>query len=144
MRRIDVVVIDVLGILKNLYALADVTLVGGSLLEIRGIGGHNPLEPAAYAKPILFGPYMNNFGEIAALLTGDGGAVQVTDVHALHAAVSDLLDDPKRAQQMGQNARRVFDANKGAVARTMAIVTGRLALGHHTLNRTATNLPHGM
>jgi len=45
---------------------------------------------------------------------------------------------------MGQNARRVFDANKGAVAKTMAIITGRLASEHQTLNGTATNRPHGM
>jgi len=143
-RRIEVVVIDTFGILKKLYALADVALVGGSLLEIRGIGGHNPLEPAAYAKPILFGPCMHNFREIAALLTAAGGAVQVTDVHALHVTVGDLLEDPNRAQQMGQNARRVFDANKGAVARTMAIVTDRLASGPQKPNGTAINLPHGM
>ena len=122
-RRIEVVVIDTFGILKKLYALADVALVGGSLLEIRGIGGHNPLEPAAYAKPILFGPHMNNFREIAAMLTGAGGAVQVTDARALHITVNKLLEDPNRAKRMGQNARRVFDANKGAVVRTMAIIT---------------------
>jgi 3-deoxy-D-manno-octulosonic-acid transferase len=143
-RRIEVVVIDTFGILKKLYALADVALVGGSLLKIRGIGGHNPLEPAAYAKPILFGPHMNNFKEIAAMLTGAGGAVQVIDAHALHVTVNDLLEDPNRAQRMGQNARRVFDANKGAVERTVAIVTGRLASGHQTPNGTATNLPRGM
>ncbi len=142
--RIDVVVIDILGILKNLYALADVALVGGSLLQIRGIGGHNPLEPAAHAKPILFGPYMTNFGEIATMLTRAGGALQVTDAHALHVTVNDLLQDPDRAHRMGQNARRVLDANRGAVARTMEIVAGRLASRHQTPNRTATNLPHGM
>jgi 3-deoxy-D-manno-octulosonic-acid transferase len=143
-RRIEVVVIDTFGILKKLYALADVALVGGSLLEIRGIGGHNPLEPAAYAKPILFGPHMNNFKEIAAMLTGAGGAVQVTDAHALHRTVNELLEDPQRAQRMGQNARRVFDTNKGAVARTVAIVTDRLASGRQTPNATPTNRPRGM
>lgn len=143
-RRIEVVVIDTFGILKKLYALADVALVGGSLLEIRGIGGHNPLEPAAHAKPILFGPHMNNFREIAAMLTGAAGAVQVTDANALHVTVNDLLENPNRAHRMGQNARRVFDANKGAVARTMAIITGRFAAGPHTPNGTTTNLPHGM
>ncbi|MGB5615602.1 MAG: hypothetical protein WBM78_02095, partial [Desulfobacterales bacterium] len=69
---------------------------------------------------------------------------QVTDAHALHVTVNDLLEDPKRAQRMGQNARRVFDANKGAVARTVAIVTARLASGPQTPNGTATNRPHGM
>jgi 3-deoxy-D-manno-octulosonic-acid transferase len=47
----------------------------------------------------------------------------VTDANALHVTVNDLLENPNRAHRMGQNARRVFDANKGAVARTMAIIT---------------------
>jgi 3-deoxy-D-manno-octulosonic-acid transferase len=68
----------------------------------------------------------------------------VTDANALHVTVNDLLENPNRAHRMGQNARRVFDANKGAVARTMAIITGRFVTGPHTPNGTTTNLPHGM
>jgi len=137
----DVIVIDSLGMLKKLYALADVTLIGGSLIQIRGIGGHNPLEPAAFAKPILFGPHMHNFREIATMLTAAGGAIQVSDANALYATVDNLLGDPNRAQRIGQSAHRVFDANKGAVARTMAIITGQFVSGSGKPSGTATDLP---
>jgi 3-deoxy-D-manno-octulosonic-acid transferase len=141
-KQADVIVIDTLGLLKNLYALADVALVGGSLIRIRGIGGHNPLEPAAFAKPILFGPHMHNFREIAAMLTAAGGAIQVINAHTLGVTVNDLLADRDRAQHMGQNARRVFDTNKGAVARTMAVITDQLASRNQPPKGDATDLPN--
>jgi 3-deoxy-D-manno-octulosonic-acid transferase len=119
MRRIEVVVIDVLGILKNLYASADVALVGGSLLHIRGIGGHNPLEPAAYGKPVQFGPNMKNFKEIERLLIEAGGAVQVTDARSIANSLGELLTNHELANRMGRNAHAVFKANKGAVKNTL-------------------------
>ncbi len=117
---IAVVVIDTLGVLKQLYALADVALVGGSLLEIRGIGGHNPLEPAAFAKPVQFGPNMKNFGQIEKLLLAGGGAVRVTDARSIAGSLDDLLIDRDRADRMGRQARAVFTANRGAVEKTLA------------------------
>ena len=119
MRRIDVVVIDVLGILKTLYALADVALVGGSLLQIRGIGGHNPLEPAAFGKPVQFGPNMKNFKEIERLLLEAEGAVQVTDARSIGNSLRELLMNRESASRMGRNAHAVFKANKGAVKNTL-------------------------
>ena len=119
MQRIDVVVIDVLGILKTLYALADVALVGGSLLQIRGIGGHNPLEPAAFGKPVQFGPNMKNFKEIERLLLEAEGAVQVTDARSIANSLRELLMNHELANRMGRNAHAVFKANKGAVKNTL-------------------------
>jgi 3-deoxy-D-manno-octulosonic-acid transferase len=119
MQGIDVVVIDVLGILKNLYALANVALVGGSLLKIRGIGGHNPLEPAAFGKPVQFGPNMKNFKEIERLLLEAGGAVQVTGAVSIETSLRELLMNRKLANRMGRNAHAVFKANQGAVKNTL-------------------------
>jgi len=119
MHRIEVVVVDVLGILKNLYALADVALVGGSLVQIRGIGGHNPLEPAAFSKPVQFGPNMRNFKEIEKLLIEAGGAVQVTDARSIANSLRELLTNHELADRMGRNAHAVFKANKGAVEYTL-------------------------
>ena len=127
----DAIIIDTLGILMKLYAIADVALVGGSLIPIRGIGGHNPLEPAAFAKPILFGPHMHSFKEIANMLTKARGAIQVTDPESIYTAVQDLINNRKHAQDVGQNAHRVFEANKGAVMRTMAIVSGQFESPEH-------------
>ena len=62
MDPVDVIVIDTIGVLRDTYALADVAFVGGSLTKN---GGHNPLEPAAFAKPVMFGPHMFHFKDIA-------------------------------------------------------------------------------
>ena len=119
----DVIVIDALGYLRQLYLLADIAFVGGSLVEE---GGHNPLEPAAFAKPILFGPDMSDFREISQLLETSGGAVTVKDAEGISCQASALLKDNVKAREMGERAYRVFQSNKGAVARTLDIVEGCL------------------
>lgn len=115
--RWDVVVIDTIGLLRTLYHLADVAIVGGSFTPL---GGHNPLEPAACAKPVLFGCDMSNFREVSRLLLGAGGAVQVPDAAAFYREAAELLKDPLRSRKMGRQAFSVFNANKGAVNRTVA------------------------
>ena len=125
-RRIDVIVIDTLGILKKVYALADVALVGGSLLKIRGIGGHNPLEPAAFGKPVQFGPNMKNFKEIERLLVEAEGAVQVTGARSIANSLRELLTNRELANRMGRNAHAVFSTNKGAVKNTVEAVAALL------------------
>ena len=73
---IDVLIIDKIGILGVFYAVADIAFVGGSL---KNFGGHNPLEPASYAKPILFGPFMSDFVHISNMLLDSEGAIKVND-----------------------------------------------------------------
>src|SRR5207342_2160368 len=72
--RADVVILDTLGELALLYQLATVVFVGGSLADH---GGHNILEPAAFGKPVVFGPHMQNFKEIADAFISNGAAIQV-------------------------------------------------------------------
>jgi 3-deoxy-D-manno-octulosonic-acid transferase len=115
-RRPDVVVVDFIGALKRLYALADIAFVGGSLCPQ---GGHNPLEPAAFAKPVLFGPDMRDFHHIAEMLKRAGGARQIAQQEPLGSLLLELLSDPASARRMGQRARGVFLSNKGAVQRTL-------------------------
>jgi 3-deoxy-D-manno-octulosonic-acid transferase len=122
-RRRDVVVVDVIGKLRTLYAIADVALIGGSLLSIPGIGGHNPLEAAAYSKPVIFGPYMENFKEISSLLIRSGGAIQVIDVKNLFDTVTRLIANKEQAGHIGKQAFAVFRQNKGALKKTMKIIT---------------------
>ncbi len=116
----DVILIDVIGILKRLYALADIALVGGSLGRV---GGHNPLEPAAYSKPILFGPDMSNFSDISRMLLQSGGAVRVDGADAIHETAARILDDPAIAADMGKNAFTVFNDNQGAVEKSLTIIS---------------------
>lgn len=115
-KRASVVVIDRIGVLRQLYALADVAFVGGSLVEE---GGHNPLEPAAVAKPILFGPHTEDFRWICQALENAGGAKRVHDANQLARAVGQLFTQRHVRQRMGKHAYAVFAANRGAVARTL-------------------------
>jgi 3-deoxy-D-manno-octulosonic-acid transferase len=117
----DVIVVDVMGRLRSLYALADVAFVGGSLVRQ---GGHNPLEPAAWGKPVLFGPDMRDFLSISHELISAGGAVRVHDADTLHRAVYRLLGQEREAEIMGRQALSVFRAHGGAVERILELVGG--------------------
>ncbi|MEW6674005.1 MAG: 3-deoxy-D-manno-octulosonic acid transferase [Thermodesulfobacteriota bacterium] len=119
----DVFIVDTIGDLRTLYALADMAFIGGSLA---GCGGHNPLEPAAFSKPVLFGPDMSDFAVIAQMLIESGGALRVRDAEGLFAAVAMLMDNRLKAEEMGRNASRVFCENKGAVARILEIILNEL------------------
>ncbi len=115
----DGVVVDRIGRLKALYALSDVAFVGGSLVPF---GGHNPLEPAAWAKPVLFGPHMGAFREIAALLLAEGGAVQVGGPTSAAERITAFLEEPEAARRTGERALGVLLDNRGAVARTLEVL----------------------
>jgi 3-deoxy-D-manno-octulosonic-acid transferase len=117
--RFDVMVVGRMGILKKLYAIADIAFIGGSLVAC---GGHNPLEPALFAKPIIFGQDMSDFAEISKFLMESGGAVSVHDSASFFEAAAGLLRDSKIAMEMGEKAYQVFNANKGAVEKTLEVV----------------------
>jgi len=114
-----VVVVDRMGFLRRLYAAASVAYVGGSLA---GRGGHNPLEPAALARPVLYGPDMSDFAQVADALEQAGGAVRVADARALEDQGGRLLADPGLCRRMGAAARGVFLSHRGAVERTVAMI----------------------
>ncbi len=107
---------DTMGELLFLYALADVAFVGGSLVAN---GGHNLLEPAALGKPVLSGPHLFNFLEIAAQLREAGALLEVTDAAALAERVGELWTEPARAQVMHEAGLAVMRANQGALERLL-------------------------
>lgn len=110
---------DTMGELLFLYALADCAFVGGSLVPN---GGHNLLEPAALAKPVLSGPHLFNFLEIAALLRQAGALEEVSDVAGLAVAVQRLFDQPQLARIMADAGLTVMHANQGALQRLLAML----------------------
>lgn len=114
---VDLLLLDTMGELSSLYALATVAFVGGSLVAV---GGHNILEPAAAGRPILFGPRMENFAEIAATFVAAGAAVQVGSAEEVAPALRDLLRRPERAEEMGVAAQALVARHRGATARTLA------------------------
>jgi 3-deoxy-D-manno-octulosonic-acid transferase len=109
-----VVVVDRMGYLSRLYALADVAVVGGSFVPK---GGQNPIEPAACGKPILFGPDMHDFPDVSRWLLDAGGAVQIQNEQELYAECRRLLVDPQQARNVGDRARRVVTDNQGTTVK---------------------------
>ena len=116
---LDVIVVDRIGLLGGLYALADVALVGGSLVRR---GGQNPLEPALFSKPILFGPDMSDFDKIAQDLLKAGGALKVNDAVNLSHTAGFLLSNHRKAREMGEKAYGVYAASRGAVEKTLKAI----------------------
>ena len=107
---------DTMGELLFLYALADSAFVGGSLVPN---GGHNLLEPAALAKPVLSGPHLFNFLEIAAQLRSAGALQEVEDAEGLAVAVQRLFELPRDAQRMAEAGLNVMRTNQGALQRLL-------------------------
>ncbi len=122
-KKFDVIIIDAMGLLKKIYAVSDIAFIGGSLVKC---GGHNPLEPAAFSKPILFGEDMSDFADISGMLLKAEGAVCVKDAEDLYDAVVSLIEDDNKALDMGKNALGIFTANKGAVEKTMKVIKNYL------------------
>lgn len=108
---------DTLGELMFLYALADLAFVGGSLVAN---GGHNLLEPAALGKPLLSGPHLFNFLEIANQLRVAGDLIEVRDAEQLLASLRRLFGDSSEATAMAAAGLGVLRANQGALARLLA------------------------
>lgn len=112
----EVLLVDTLGEVLNLYALSNLVFVGGSLVPV---GGHNPLEASLLGKPVLFGPHMHNFREISAKLVTAGAGRQVTSAGQLEGVCRQLLGDAQSATDMGAAGRALVAANAGATLKTL-------------------------
>lgn len=115
----DVLVLDTVGELAYLYEIADIVFMGGSLVPT---GGQNVIEPAFFGKPILFGPSMTNFREIADIFKNRQAAVQVHSHQDLEREIRRLLKDEAARSALGRNARKVLADNSGAVERNLDII----------------------
>jgi len=123
--RADVVVLDSIGELAQLYQIATAVFVGGSLVDR---GGHNILEPAMFGKPIVFGPHMGNFKEIAEGFLTSGAAMQVANGRELEVALLTLVTDPVGRARLGAAARAMVEANRGAKEKTLGAIAELLPL----------------
>jgi 3-deoxy-D-manno-octulosonic-acid transferase len=120
----DVVLLDTIGELAQVYPLATVVFVGGSLVPR---GGHNVLEAAAAGKPVVVGPYMHNFQEIADEFRAEEAIVEARDAEALGRELASLLADEPRRRRLGERAQGLLERNRGALARTGEALAGLLA-----------------
>jgi 3-deoxy-D-manno-octulosonic-acid transferase len=123
--RDTVLLVDTVGELTDIYQLSDLVFVGGSLVPT---GGHNLLEPAAAGIPSLFGPNMDNFREVAALVLDDGAGVQVADQIELQEAARDFLLSRELRHVVGANGLKMMRTAGGATQRYLDAVAEVLAV----------------
>ena len=121
---VDVLVGDTMGELQLFYGACDVAFIGGSLVPA---GGHNFLEAAAVGTPFVFGPGMHNIEAIAALAVERGAGTQFSHGGQMADAIGDLLADAGRRERAGAAGRRLVEENRGALARTLALIEKALA-----------------
>jgi len=110
---------DTMGEMMLMYAASDVALVAGSLIPR---GGHNILEPAALAKPVLTGPHIFNFADICNIFEQSGALVKVSGVDDLSKQLIRLMQDKDERDDLGQRARAVMDANRGALDKQLNVI----------------------
>ena len=137
--RPRVIVLDTRGELAQVYQHAVLTFVGGTLVPV---GGHNLLEPALWGKPVFFGPHTDHCMEVAGLLTGVGGGMQVPDEQALTAGMRAQLRDRASLRRMGEAARSVVLDNRGALQGSLDLIAS--VLDHVQTARPAALHPHGL
>ncbi|MDW8847878.1 lipid IV(A) 3-deoxy-D-manno-octulosonic acid transferase [Erwinia sp. MMLR14_017] len=124
----QVVIGDTMGELMLLYGIADLAFVGGSLVER---GGHNPLEAAAHAIPVLMGPHTFNFKDICAKLSQADGLITVTDADSLDKEIGTLLTDEDYRLYYGRHAVEVLHQNQGALQRLLQLLEPHLPQRNH-------------
>ncbi|MEO8126696.1 MAG: tetraacyldisaccharide 4'-kinase [Bryobacteraceae bacterium] len=114
-----VLLLDSIGELSTLFGLADVVLMGGTLTDR---GGHNILEPAIFAKPVIVGPHMENFPEIAARFRAANAVKSIDGPEQLVQAVDELLSKRLAAVALGERAKLLAEAQRGATDRALRMI----------------------
>lgn len=115
----EVLLGDTMGELQLFFGATDVAFIGGSLVPT---GGHNVLEACALGVPVVFGPHMFNFHEIATMTRERGAGRQVNDADSLAAAVADYLENANARFEAGEAGKRMVAENRGALERTLTLL----------------------
>jgi 3-deoxy-D-manno-octulosonic-acid transferase len=113
----DVLLVDRIGFLFDLYGLSTCAFVGGSLVKK---GGQNIMEPAAWKKPVIFGPHTYNFEDASSRLLSEGGGLEAKDADQLLSIIRFLLDDEKECARRGELARKTLEKLAGNAATRQA------------------------
>lgn len=115
----EVIILDTMGELRDIYGLASVVFVGGSLVNV---GGHNLLEAAVHRKPVLFGPYTQDQFDIVRVLKSSGGGIEVINEHELRSQIEKLFDNPVLSRKLGEKAYEAIDKSRGVLDRTVGVI----------------------
>ena len=116
----SVLILDAIGQLNDIYAISTLVFVGGSLIKH---GGQNPIEPAVLEKPVLFGPYMFNFKDIANVLLSNNAAMQVVDGKDIFEKSKFLLSNREELSRLGRNAKKIVLENGGATGENLKAIS---------------------
>jgi 3-deoxy-D-manno-octulosonic-acid transferase len=116
---VSVFILDTVGQLIQYYAIADIVFVGGSLVKL---GGHNILEPASFKKPVIFGPHMFNFRDIADLFLENKAGSMVADAQGLGLKIKEALSNGPLAGEQGARAYELIVKNSGATQKNIEII----------------------
>ena len=119
----DIILLDSVGELTGVFPHATIVFMGGTLVPR---GGHNLIEPAQFSKPVVFGPHMENFREMARVFLEETAAIQIADVRSLAVEIGKLLGSPEMSETIGTNARNLVDRNAGATLRAINAISETL------------------
>ncbi|MEW6101879.1 MAG: 3-deoxy-D-manno-octulosonic acid transferase [Candidatus Omnitrophota bacterium] len=119
-----VFILDSIGKLMSFYPISDIVFMGGSLAKK---GGHNILEPALCARPIIFGPHMFNFRDIAGMFLKEDAAIKIEGREGLEEAVAYLLNNPDKASGFGERAKGLIKKNQGSTQENIRAIKSLLA-----------------
>ena len=139
-RQIDCLVVNTDGELRNFYRSATIVFLGKSLTVE---GGQDPVEPGALARPLVFGPNMQDFAPIAQALVERGGAMRVRSASDLETVLGELLADPARAANLGRNAQTTIREGHGGVERVVALIISRLKSSVYMADLSEPGVPEG-
>jgi 3-deoxy-D-manno-octulosonic-acid transferase len=117
-----ILLLDTIGDLASMYGVGAVAFVGGSLVPK---GGHNPLEPAQFAVPVVMGPWFENFRDVVEGMRATD-AIRIVPSEKLSETLIALLRDREDAKALGERGRAAFEAQTGATARTVQALMARL------------------
>lgn len=115
----DILILNTIGELAGCYALVDISFIGGSLVKK---GGHNPIEPAIMATPVLFGPHMEDFIEISQSLITSGGAFEVGNSREMSVILKELLASEVLRKEKGLAAKRFVQQQQGVIRRHLKLI----------------------
>ena len=124
---VEVILLDTLGELPVLYALADLVFVGGSLVPW---GGHNLLEPAIFKKPVLFGPYMNNFRDMSRHFIEAKAGLMVRNQVELQEQLINLYHNPTHRKKLGENGYNIIQTHQGSSNKLLDYIENTFFIRH--------------
>ena len=124
---VEVILLDTLGELPVLYALADLVFVGGSLVPW---GGHNLIEPAIFKKPVLFGPYMNNFRDMSRHFIEAKAGLMVRNQVELQEQLINLYHNPTHRKKLGENGYNIIQTHQGSSNKLLDYIENTFFIRH--------------